>query len=243
MRANFLPAVAAFLILPWSAALAQSGLRVQPLMVEVPAPADASSVTLTNAGAQPVTLQIRLFDWTQVQGKDTLAPATDVIASPPATTIPAGASFTVRVARLAGPATSGERAYRLWVDELPPAIPPRQAGGGVVGVQLRYDLPVFFHAPNLKSDLQWRAQWVGDRLMLQATNRGERHARVEKISVEGLGAPVSFGEGLLGYVLPGSTRQWTSLQPVKAPTANTKVTVVAGVGGSETRAPLEIVAR
>ncbi len=194
---------------------------------------------MQNNGKSDLALQVRVFEWTQAGGEDKLAPTSDVVASPPATRIPPGAAFTVRVVRTAGAVTAGEKAYRLWIDELPPAVPPR-AGGGAVSVRLRYDLPAFFHAPGTESRLTWRAFRAGDSLVVEASNSGTRHARIDKLAVETPQGSISFSQGPLGYILPGSTRRWTSPAGAVLPAANTNVTVVAGVSGSESRPPVTV---
>ncbi|MBM7405980.1 fimbrial biogenesis chaperone [Sphingomonas molluscorum] len=212
------------------------------MAVDVTAPAQASSVTLQNTGREPISLQIRIFDWSQAGGEDKLVPTTDVVASPPAVSIPAGAAYTVRIARTGNTDAAGEKSYRMWVDELPRPTPSR-AGGGEVDVRIRYDLPVFFHPAGVRTELSWRAYRTGSELVIEATNRGSRHARIQDLKLQTAKGNVSFGEGLAGYVLAGSTRRWT--QPIaKLPsTSDGTATVVAGVSGSETRQPVTIATR
>jgi fimbrial chaperone protein len=236
MRTRWL--IGALLFAP-GAAHAQAAIRVQPLAVDVIAPSQAGSITLQNNGKTDLGLQVRIFEWTQLNGEDALAPTSDVVASPPATKIPPGGTYTVRVARTAGAVTTGERAYRVWVDELPPAGPPR-TDGGEVNVRLRYDLPAFFHAPGTATKLNWRAFRSGETLVVEASNTGNRHARIEKLSVEGPQGEIAFGKGPLGYVLPGATRRWVAPAGVTLPVVNANVTVVAGVSGSESRLPVTI---
>ena len=94
-------ALAALLTVP-STAAPQASLRVEPLRVAVNAPSQASAITLQNTSADKIGVQMRVFEWSQTNGTDTLKPTTDVVVSPPATTIPSGASYTVRIARTAG---------------------------------------------------------------------------------------------------------------------------------------------
>jgi fimbrial chaperone protein len=230
-------AAAALLAVP-GAAFAQSSLRVQPLTVDVHAPAQASALTLQNTSPNPITVQLRVFEWTQADGADRTVPTTDVVASPPSTTIPGGATYTIRVARTAGVVSSGEKAYRLWVDELPTASPERPAGRAV-DIRIRYDLPVFFGEAAAAPNLSWRTFRSGGQLVVEATNRGSGHARVQGLKV----GDVSFGEGLNGYVLAGSTRRWTSPAGATPPPANANVTLVAGVGGREVREAITVANR
>lgn len=150
---------------------AQAALRVAPLTLDIVTPAQASSLTLDNRGTDEISLQVRIFEWSQIDGEDQLTPAADVVASPPAVRIPAGGSQTIRVARTGGSAVEGERSYRLWIDELPQAAPPAQSGGRV-DVRMRYDLPLFFRDRGAEPQLSWRAYRSGDALVVEAENRG-----------------------------------------------------------------------
>jgi fimbrial chaperone protein len=239
LSATLLLAIAAF---P-APVLAQTALRVQPLTVEVTSPSQASAINLQNRGPRPMTLQVRVFDWSQANGQDQVVPTTDVVASPPAMTIPPGQSYTIRLARTAGAVTSGEKSYRLWIDELPPPARSMPAGGGEVDVRLRYDLPAFFRAGDPQSNLNWRVYRSGGQLVVEATNSGAGHARVEGLRLEDGQGTVSFGRGLNGYVLPGATRRWVAPTGAPLPAANANVTVMAGVGGREIRQATTIAAR
>jgi len=230
---------AAILFATTGMATAQTSLRVQPLSVEAIGPSQASSVTLKNNGSNEIAIQLRVFEWTQVNGEDKLTPTTDVVASPPVTRIPGGGSYTVRVARTAGAVSTGEKSYRLWVDELPLATPSRQ-DGAEVDVRLRYDLPVFFHGPTTRSKLGWRAYRSGGNIIVEASNTGTQRARITGLKLAGPNGDVSLGEGLNGYVLAGSVKRWTAPATGLPDTASAKVSVVAGVSGSEVRQPITI---
>lgn len=155
MRALALVAAVAALQTP-AAGHAQAALRVQPLTVDVASPAQASSVTLQNNGREELSLQLRVFKWSKSEGGDRLVPTDEVVASPPVARIAPGSNYTIRLARTAGAAKPRtEEAYRLWIDELPPAQLVRTAGGQV-DVRLRLDLPVYFRgtgtAPRVSSN-------------------------------------------------------------------------------------------
>lgn len=240
MRWNSRLAVAVALAIPGLAApaLAQASLRVQPLTVDVPAPGQTSSVTLQNTGQNDISLQVRVFEWTQVDGVDHLEPATDVVASPPVTRIPPGSTYTIRLARTGTPVTAGETSYRLWIDELPPTAPPR-AGGGEVTVRLRYDLPMFFHVAGTFPQVTWRAFRSGSDIVLEASNTGTGHARITDLQLIGPHGPLSFGAGLDGYVPAGSARRWTAPAGTLSP-ADQNISAVAGVNGVEVHQPITI---
>jgi fimbrial chaperone protein len=233
MRRMTILAAAAALLAP-AAASAQAELRVQPLAVDVTSPSQASSITLQNNGNETISVQLRVFEWTQADGQDRLTPTNDVVASPPVARIAPGSNYTVRIARTVGAAAAGsEKSYRLWVDELPPASLARNEGG-TVDVRLRFDLPVFFHAAGSEPQVSWSARRVGGDLVLEATNSGSGHARVAGLELRNGSNEVSFGEGLNGYVLANSTRRWTAPAGSANLLGSGNATVVTGVGDSET---------
>lgn len=222
-----------------NAASAQTSLRVQPVTVEVLSPSQATSVSLQNTGTNPVSLQLRVFEWTQAaDGSEVIRPTTDVVASPPAATIPGNTTYTIRIARTAGAVTKGERSYRLWIDEIP-VTANAGADKAAVDVRLRYDMPLFFRAPEAKADLAWTAYRSGGTLVVQAANRGNSHARVVGLVL----GDAAIGKGLMGYVLPGSTRRWSAPAGARLPAAGADVTLVTEVDDVEVRKTLQIANR
>ncbi len=190
--------------------LAQDGraasLQVSPVSVDLTAPARASSVNLRNNGDRPVNVQVRIYKWTQSGGEDQLDLATDVVVSPPAASLQPGTTYTIRVARTGAPVTSGEESYRLLIDQLPEVNVRRPAD--TVNLVIRYSIPVFFGERSAGAELRWEVRRDGGRLVVEASNIGNRHAKIANLRVASTGGKVSFGEGLNGYVLPGSTRRW-----------------------------------
>src|SRR5690349_12830821 len=108
---------------------AAGSLRVSPVMLQFVAPAGAAMLTLRNEHNEPVDVQARVFRWRQVNGKDELTPTTDVVVSPPITTLPASGEQTVRVVRVDKQPVAEEEAFRVIVDELP--NPARRRAGTV----------------------------------------------------------------------------------------------------------------
>lgn len=185
-----------------------ASLRISPIGIDMASSEHAASMTLVNTGTDPVNLQLRIFKWTQVDGEEVLSPTTDMLVSPPATTIPPGASYTVRVARESNAFAQNELSYRLFIDELPKPVDPRTLGQGVSMV-LRTSLPIFVVDPKAFAKLSWRVWQDADGLHAEATNIGRRHAKIIGLTVqpEG-GAPLVFGAGLDGYVLAGSHKRF-----------------------------------
>ena len=207
-----------------SPALAAS-LQVSPVSVEIPAPGAASIVTLRNLGNGPINVQVRVFRWTQEHGEDVLSPAVGVAASPPAVKLNPQHDYAVRVVRTAKTPVEGEEAYRLLVDELPK---PTTNPGANVKFVVRYSIPVFFTDDEVVSKVTWAAELRGGRLTLIATNDGDSRLRISAMKVEGKsGGKVSFGDGLVGYVLGHSTAKWTARAKPKGIGSGSSITITA----------------
>src|SRR5215469_4619565 len=118
-----------------------AALRVEPVLVEVFAPGAAATLTLHNGDASDVNIQIRVFRWSQANGKETLEPTADVAVSPPAAKLAPEAEQVVRIVRVGKQPLQAEESYRIFVDQL-----PRNEGKspGTVHLLMRQSIPVFF---------------------------------------------------------------------------------------------------
>lgn len=205
MRFRRLVALAATLVTLAGPARAAS-LVVAPVTLDIPAPGAGATLTLRNAGRAPLAAQLRVMRWRQVDGVERLEPASEVVASPPAMTLEPGADYAVRVIRLDRTPVAAEHAYRLLVDELPD---PRAQRSGTVALVVRYSVPIFFSAPAAAPRLAWTVRSQGDRVTATARNDGGRRVRLSGMRLrDSRGRTISFGDGLAGYVLAGSTMRF-----------------------------------
>jgi fimbrial chaperone protein len=101
------------------------------------------------------------------------------------------------------------------VDELPD---PSRQQSGTIALVVRHSIPVFLMRNEVKGgEIAWQVGSRNGRLVLRATNSGDRRVRFSAVSVKlANGTTVSFGTGLLGYALAGSTMEWLSPQRVTA---------------------------
>lgn len=231
------PALFAALAFAFIADAAASGLQVAPTGLEFTGDAAAQALWLTNTGDAELRAQVRVFDWTQADGEDRLAPTQALVASPPMVVLAPGQRQLVRVIRAgSGTAAGHEHAYRLLVDELPQATQP-------AGVQyvLRYSVPVFIEpgadAAPAATSLAWSARLDGAVLVLEAGNRAARRAQVAGVELLAPdAAPLELVPGLLGYVLGGSTMRWSVDAPPASANAATRVRIK--VDGEPVELPL-----
>jgi fimbrial chaperone protein len=179
---------------------------VNPVNINLPADRKAASLTVTNSGAAPVSVKVHTYAWTQAEGSDVRTPTTNVIASPPIFTIPAGKTQLLRIGLRS---QAGPGAYRVVLEEIPRDKPL----DGQIQVNLRLDLPLYVLAKGGgKADLSWRA-WrdsAGD-LFVEGANRGLAHLQVLELSAEQGGKRQLLSQQM-GVVLPGSARRWKAAQ-------------------------------
>lgn len=205
----------ASLALACGSALA-SGLQVAPISVTLQPRENAQGLWLSNTGADVVHAQVRVYQWTQADGKNVLTPSRGLIVSPPMLEIKPGAKQLIRVIRTGAPPSGAgavEAAYRLAIDELP--IDTQ----GKKGLQfvLHYSVPVFVEpvgGVKTAPALQWQLEPAGDQATLQIGNHGSKHAQISQLGfVASSGKRTEVDTGLLGYVLPGATMRWPLKQP------------------------------
>lgn len=176
-------------------------LQIAPVSVDFAAGEKARTLTLKNMGAQPATIQLRVFRWRQEGGSDRLDPTTEIAAGPPMVSVPAGGEQIVRVMIRAVPDDGAQHTYRLLIDEIPVRLPGR------VNVALRLSLPVFVGGHDAApANVAWDLSAApGGGYELVARNDGGRFARFERLELAiGAASSRSFG----GYVLPGQERRW-----------------------------------
>jgi fimbrial chaperone protein len=194
----------------WCPAIAfATQLRVEPVLLEMDAPAAAGTLTLRNDENDEVTIQTRVLRWSQTAGKEILEPTTDVVVSPPAVTLAPGADYVVRVVRVSKQPVRGEESYRVIVDQLPRL---RRQQARAVEILIRQSIPVFFRSRELSlSNVSWSTNSEAGKLFLVANNAGDERLRIASLRLrDSAGNTISFGNGLVGYVLGRSSMSWVA---------------------------------
>lgn len=199
-----------------------SSLGVWPINPRIDAPASAAMIWVKNNNKnEAVTLQARVFLWQQVNNQDQLIPQDDLVVSPPIIEVKADNQQIFRVMNRSGVIqnASAEKSYRLLIDEVPKEDKPQDS---LLRFQMRYSLPLFVGLPDELASLS-----LTDRLnkmaaglsyhiisspepFIEIYNSNLQHARLSKVSINSStpDKPVIISAGLLGYILPNSTRRW-----------------------------------
>jgi fimbrial chaperone protein len=189
-------------------------LAVSPVSLEFVSGGSARSIEISNPGDAPTDVQVRLFSWSADEVGDHYAPSADIGFSPPIFHLAPGARQVVRLALLSR-AEGGERAYRLFVDQLPSAPEP-----GELQMPIRMILPLFVEpartdgrkaaAYAAAGSLKWKAIFDPDRkrVRLIAANDGARRVKLMNLAYVQGAASHPISPGLAGYVLAGARRAW-----------------------------------
>ena len=219
------------LLLSSSLAVA-SGLQVSPISLSLQARENASGLTLSNSSNNMVHAQVRVYQWLQDEQGDQLTPSRGLLASPPMLELKPGERQLIRIIRAkAPPQGTGavEDAYRIAVDEIPVKSVNQTTG---LQFALSYSLPVFVQPIGVTKttpQLQWSTllQPDGKAIKLRVSNSGNGHAQLAGLSfVDTAGNSTVINPGLLGYVLPSATMNWTLKIPPSVLTTGGKFKVM-----------------
>lgn len=178
---------------------AWAAFNVVPIRVTFSKDTKTASLTLTNTGDKPQTVQSDVQVWAQEDGEDRHTPTQDVIVSPPIFTIPAQGSQTIRVALFRDVDPGTELAYRLFLQEVPPAKLPKG-----ISVLLRISMPIFVSpaagdAPSLK----WKLDTQAKKPVVIFVNSGNVHYQIREFTLKSPdGGAFAAWKGMV-YVLPG----------------------------------------
>jgi len=186
-----------------------ANLQISPVSIQFRAGQGAAGINLQNYGDTPLYGQVRVYTWDQRDGQDVLTPATDVVASPPVMEIAARSTQTIRLVRRGTTQAPVEQTYRILIDEIPRGDSAGAATG--VAIRLQYSVPVFAMPLDDKAAprLSWTVLRKDGAWILRVRNDGNLHAQIGATTLKGPdGKDHELSKGLLGYTLPGKSREW-----------------------------------
>ncbi|MFW3896852.1 molecular chaperone [Pseudomonas bharatica] len=229
-------ALAALLL--WAGATsAATSVLIWPIDPVIEAEQKAGALWLENRGNEEANLQVRIFAWRQGGFDDQYQNQRDIIGSPPLAKIAPGQKQLIRLTRTGTSPVGQEQAYRIIIDEIPPALPPDNADKpqAAIRFQMRYSVPLFVYGQGLwgkadpsgqrsdagvgKPQLSWRQVSTQGRSWVEIRNTGPVHARLTDVVMQQGAQSRPLVEGLLGYVLPGATMRWPAPLQASASTA------------------------
>jgi fimbrial chaperone protein len=214
------------LLVLWSPWTQAGSFSVSPVRISLSASAPISAITVKNDGSEAVVLQLEAMAWAQQAGQDVYTPSTDILATPPIITIPAGGSQILRVGLRRAPDPKRELTYRLYLQEVPP--PPKPGFSGLQ-VTLRFGLPVFV-APVAEQPLAalvWGISRVHNgQHEVSLKNSGNSHVQVANFKLVRADGSELGTQHVAGYVLPGQTVNWKA-KDIKVPASGNQLRLIA----------------
>jgi len=189
-----------------------ANLQISPVSISFQPGQNAAGIQLQNNGDTPIYGQVRVYAWDQKDGADVLTPTTSLVASPPVIEIAANSAQTIRLVRRAGAAAPGaasngaEQTYRILIDELPRG----DSQQGNVAIRLQYSVPAFVLPADTQAApaLEWSTFQRAGAWHLRAINNGALHAQIGATTLRLGTQNIELSKGLLGYALPGRSREW-----------------------------------
>ena len=185
-----------------------ANLQISPVSISFQPGQNAAGIQLQNNGDTPIYGQVRVYAWDQKDGADVLTPTTSLVASPPVIEIAANSAQTIRLVRRAGAAAANgaEQTYRILIDELPRG----DSQQGNVAIRLQYSVPAFVLPADTQAApaLEWSTFQRAGAWHLRAINNGALHAQIGATTLRLGTQNIELSKGLLGYALPGRSREW-----------------------------------
>lgn len=200
---RWIPALAA--ALPLSAFAGAFG--VSPIRVDLDPASRTGMVNVTNDDDRKLPFQLKLFEWTQTaSGEDQYAESADLLYFPQIFTLAPKERRLVRIGVKAPPGER-ERAYRLFIEEMPDASLP--AGSGAqIAVLLRFGVPIFLSSGKGESQPEILVPEVSKgSVRVTIRNDGTRQIRFEEVVLAAGDRTIAKTAGW--YVFPGVTRSFT----------------------------------
>jgi fimbrial chaperone protein len=186
--------------------------QVSPAMIFLGRESKSSVITVTNEGEDKVNLQVKAMEWSQdPEGKDIYRETNDLIFFPRILIINKNDHKIVRTG-IRVPAVSKEKAYRLFIEEIPQ---PRKPGAEAtqLTIAIRFGVPVFVKPmkEELKGELA-ATELAKGVFSASVKNTGNSHFRITEIMLKGKNEKEgeTFNTKLNGwYLLPDASRVYS----------------------------------
>jgi fimbrial chaperone protein len=188
--------------------------RVSPIRLDFDRGTKSGVLTIVNEGGEKLNVQMRAFEWSQnTDGKDQYTESNDIIFFPRIMTLEKGEEKILR-AGIKIPATTKEKTYRLFIEEIPE---PKKAEGVNIAVAIRFGVPIFVKPvkEEVKGEME-KVELSKGVLNALVRNRGNTHFIINSIDIKGKNAKGEnrFSQELSGwYLLSGISRLYTMTVP------------------------------
>lgn len=176
---------------------------VSPIRADLKSGVLSESITVTNEAPTRLRVLVKLVEWTQdARGNDVYTESSDLVYFPRQMEIEPGAKRLVRVGAKA-PGQGVERAYRLFIEELPA---PGPGPITTVNFYFRFGVAVFVTPTAAAAQPVFRATLAAGKLALEVANKGTQHFRAARVSFSDQGGWTRDVNGW--YSLAGTSRSY-----------------------------------
>jgi fimbrial chaperone protein len=202
----------------WPLQTLAASFDISPINIFFDGQKTTEKMTILNTGDGDLTLQLRLYRWTQDgEGLDVYEETKDLVAFPKIVTFKKGEDRIIRIGTQSKPA-DGEKTYRVYLEEVPSAEPARK--GTSVRFLSRVGVPIFLkpHKIVTRGSIESVGMQKG-RLSFKIKNEGNYHFVITGITVRGLdraGKSVLEQELKGWYLLSGASRTYSAEIPREA---------------------------
>ncbi len=172
-----------------------------------------ATMMIGNTSGEEIFIQAELMAWTQQDGKDVYTPSREIMMSPPMFKIPAGGEQTVRLRVMREGAIEQERAYRLFLQEVPLSKTKESTVASVATV-LKIGVPIFIQPAKADpAKYDWQATHSAGSVTVKVSNNTNSHVQFTALRLTSPEGKVLSDEKVFVYVLPGQTYKWGINQP------------------------------
>jgi len=177
------------------------GFAVVPLRAEL-GKNRTSSLTVTNT-EEAKTFEVRAVSWKQQNRADSYAQTDDLLLAPATFRLEKGASQVVRI-QLNRPLDAAEHAYRVFIDEVPPA---QEIRGNALKTVVSMAIPVFVapaSGPVAKGQVEMKASLAKNVVSIELRNTGKANLKLREWVLSSAKAGDLLKVPSAAYVLAGN---------------------------------------
>ncbi len=196
-----------------------SEFSINPMIVELGSKDKSGVITVRNQEKdRQINFQVSAFEWTQdANGEDVYTETKDLVVFPRMLTIDAGEQRIIRIG-MKGPHATSERAYRIYIEEIPSPRQQSSKQSGNIGVYLRITPPVFIKpliekASGAMEDMSLK----NGKIDVNIRNTGNVYFRIYTVTFKGITSTdeVIYRQEIPGwYLLYGKSRSYGSSIPL-----------------------------
>jgi fimbrial chaperone protein len=189
--------------------------HIKPVRIFLDKQIKTEKLIITNLGDNDLSLQLKVYKWSQdTKGDDTYEETTDIIVFPKIFTMKKEEERIIRVGTKLSPGVN-EKTYRIYIEEMPVKGPLPE--GATVRIIAKTGVPLFISP--VKADTKGKIESItlkNGAVEIAVKNEGNLHFMIKSINIKGknIEGKDIFTKELSGwYLLNGASRLYTTPIP------------------------------